>query len=60
MSTVKDAVRPLIHKFYQEGLYIVMDVNSGIVHLTDKVTYELLDVYAGSNREEALAALAKK
>lgn len=60
MNTDKDAVRPLIHKFYQEGLYILMDVNSGIVHLTDKLTYELLDVYDGTNRDEALAAMAGK
>ncbi len=52
-----NAVQPLIHKFYQNGLYIVLDVNSGCVHLPDKMTYELLDVYDGGNREEAYAAL---
>jgi len=60
MSTDKDAVQPLIHKFYQDGLYIVMDVNSGIVHLTDELTYELLDVYDGTNRADALAYMAER
>lgn len=52
------AVRPMIHRFVQNGLYMVMDVNSGCVHLPDKMTFDLLGVYDGTNREEALAALA--
>ncbi len=27
------------------GIYIVLDVNSGAVHITDKLTYEILDFY---------------
>lgn len=55
--TDKRAVRPLIHKFYQNGVYIVMDVNSGCVHLPDRLTYELLDTYDGTNPKEALQAM---
>ena len=31
------------HKFYQNGYYIVLDVNSGAVHVVDKLFYTLLD-----------------
>ncbi|MCD8096059.1 MAG: thioether cross-link-forming SCIFF peptide maturase [Ruminococcus sp.] len=33
----------MIHKFFQDGLYIVLDVNSGGVHVVDELTYRLLD-----------------
>lgn len=35
----------MIHKFTMNGLNIVLDVNSGAVHVVDKVTYEVLDFY---------------
>ncbi|HAJ98013.1 MAG TPA: thioether cross-link-forming SCIFF peptide maturase, partial [Ruminococcus sp.] len=33
----------MIHKYELNGLYIVLDVNSGGVHIVDKLTYDLLD-----------------
>lgn len=33
----------MIHKFKQNNKYIVLDVNSGGVHLVDELTYKLLD-----------------
>lgn len=33
----------MIHKYEMNGLYIVLDVNSGGVHIVDKLTYDLLD-----------------
>lgn len=33
----------MIHKFSQNGYYIVLDVNSGAVHVVDKLIYTLLD-----------------
>ncbi|MBR1529089.1 MAG: thioether cross-link-forming SCIFF peptide maturase [Oscillospiraceae bacterium] len=33
----------MIHKYEMNGLYLVLDVNSGGVHLVDKLTYQLLD-----------------
>lgn len=33
----------MIHKFEQDGTYVVIDVNSGSVHAVDKLTYEILD-----------------
>ena len=44
-----------IHKFEQNGQYILLDINSGAVHVVDKMTYDLLDVFDGANDAEALA-----
>lgn len=52
-------VKPMIHRFQQNGMNIVMDVNSGIVHVVDDVTYKVLANYNGTNRGMVLANLAK-
>ena len=46
-------VKPMIHRFRQNGMNIVLDVNSGIVHVTDDMTYEILGVYDGTNAKLA-------
>ena len=33
----------MIHKYIQNGQYIVLDICSGGVHVVDKLTYDLLD-----------------
>ena len=33
----------MIHKYKLNGLNIVLDVNSGGVHIVDELTYDLLD-----------------
>lgn len=54
-------VMPMIHKFRQNGMNIVMDVNSGIVHVVDDMTYDVLDVYKGpESRQAVLDALSGK
>ena len=53
-------VKPMIHRFRQNDMNIVMDVNSGIVHVVDDVTYRVLEFYKGEGREEALSALEKE
>lgn len=35
----------MIHKFEKNGVYVVLDVNSGAVHVVDKMVYEILDHY---------------
>lgn len=34
-----------IHKYYLNNKYIVLDINSGAVHLVDKIIYDILDLY---------------
>ena len=52
----------MIHKFYLNGCYLVLDVNSGAVHLVDKLLYDLLDylepAFSQQQFEEAVAALS--
>lgn len=52
-------VKPMIHRFQQNGMNIVMDVNSGIVHVVDDVTYKVLAYYNGTNQGMVLVNLAK-
>ena len=35
----------MIHKFVVNGEYILLDVNSGAVHVLDKVAYAVMDVF---------------
>lgn len=54
-------VMPMIHKFKQNGMDIVMDVNSGIVHVVDDMTYDVLDVYKGpESRQAVMDAFSEK
>lgn len=38
----------MLHKYEQNGLKIVIDVNSGTVHVVDQITWDILDYYPGS------------
>ncbi len=47
-----------IHKFYQNGMYILLDVNSGAVHVIDKMIYQIMDTFDGTNDAAVMAKLA--
>ncbi len=54
----------MIHKYFLNGYYIVLDVNSGAVHVVDELSYTLLD-YLDENMtehcpEKAIKALKEK
>lgn len=46
-----------IHKFELFGQHVLLDINSGTVHLIDKMTSDALDYYDGHNAEETVNAL---
>lgn len=48
-----------IHKFHLNGLYILLDVNSGAIHILDKLTYDVLDVFTGENDDKVIEALGE-
>jgi uncharacterized protein len=52
----------MIHKFTQNGFNILLDVNSGAVHLIDNATFELLDhiKLPLTNEYQKIAALEDK
>lgn len=50
----------MLHKYIFDGTRIVIDVNSGSVHVVDGLTWEVLDYYEGHSPEEILAKLKPK
>ena len=49
-----------IHKFQQGSTYILLDINSGAVHVIDRMIYEIMDVFQGDNDEEVAEAFRGK
>jgi uncharacterized protein len=47
----------MIHKFIQEDTRIVLDVNSGAVHIIDEIVYDILDYYKEKKTEEIVEIL---
>lgn len=50
----------LIHKFNLNEKHMVLDVNSGSVHVVDELVYDLLDHYIGNNLEEIVKVMIEK
>ena len=51
----------MIHRFKQGGKNILLDVNSGAVHVVDDITFEVVgELDAGKSHEEILSKLAEK
>ncbi|NLK71592.1 MAG: thioether cross-link-forming SCIFF peptide maturase [Clostridiales bacterium] len=50
----------MIHKYKFKDKHIVLDVNSGAVHVVEKIIYDILDVYNGENKEEVFVAIRDK
>ena len=49
-----------IHKFRQGDDFVLVDVNSGAVHLVDEMIYDIMDTFDGANDEAVLARLSGK
>lgn len=50
----------MIHKFKQNEDFILLDVESGAVHIIDELIFDILDTFDGKNDSEVVAALKKK
>ncbi len=50
----------MIHKFKQGDDYILLDVESGAVHLVDELTFEILDDFDGTNDAQVVDKLKSK
>ncbi len=50
----------MIHKFKQGELAIVMDVNSGAIHVVDDLVFDILDYYPSEDKETIVKKLALK
>lgn len=50
----------MIHQYKSGGLNIVMDINSGSIHLTDDVTYEVLPLFEEHDEDEICRILSDR
>ncbi len=50
----------LIHQYKSNGYNIVLDVDSGSVHVVDDVTYDIIPMYEKSTREQITDSLKSK
>ncbi len=45
-----------IHKFAVNGEYILLDVNSGAVHILDRIAWRIMELFDGTNDSAVVAA----
>ena len=48
----------MIHQYKNNGFNIVLDVNSGAIHVVDDITYDIISDYESLSKEEIVAKLA--
>ena len=48
----------MVHQYKNNGYNIVIDVNSGSVHVVDEIVYDMIPMYEGSGLEEITAELS--
>ena len=51
-------MHPGIHKFQLNNHRLLLDINSGSLHVLDEMTDAVLDIFDGTNKQEVFAALA--
>ncbi|MCD8301075.1 MAG: thioether cross-link-forming SCIFF peptide maturase [Clostridiales bacterium] len=49
----------MIHQYKNNGYNIVLDVNSGAVHVVDDVTYDIISLYEDNSPEEIVEKLSR-
>lgn len=49
-----------IHKYKNSSLNIVIDINSGAIHIVDDIVYDILDYYEKYNKSEVIKLLQDK
>ena len=50
----------MIHQYKSNGYNIVMDINSGAIHVVDDVVYDIIELYEGHEKSEIMDMLAPK
>ena len=50
----------MVHQFKNNGYDIVLDVNSGAIHVVDDVTYDVIALFEDHSREEIIAQLQSR
>ena len=47
----------MVHQYKNNGYNIVLDVNSGAIHVVDDMTYDVIGMFEGHSHEEIVATL---
>lgn len=50
----------MVHQYKMGGYNIVIDVNSGAIHVVDDLTYDMIEMYESSDKNAIFAALEEK
>ena len=50
----------MIHQYKNNGYNIVLDVNSGSVHVVDDIVYNIIPLYEDNDTEEIVAKLGDR
>ena len=50
----------MVHQYKNNGYDIVLDVNSGAIHVVDDMTYDIIAMYEGHTKDEIVNTLSAK
>ena len=50
----------MVHQYKNNGYNIVLDVNSGAVHVVDDIVYDIIEVYEGRGRDQIIGLLSDR
>lgn len=50
----------MVHLYKNNGYNIVLDVNSGAVHVVDDLAYDIIEMYKDNDRESIISAMVEK
>lgn len=50
----------MVHQYEMGGYNIVIDVNSGAIHVVDDMTYDMIEMYESSDKDSIFAEMAKR
>ena len=50
----------MIHQFRMNDLNIVMDINSGSIHVVDDIVYDIIEGFEADNTDEIVNKLSKR
>jgi uncharacterized protein len=50
----------VVHQFKSNGYNIVLDVNSGMIHVVDDLAYDIIEMYEDNDQESIISAMITK
>jgi uncharacterized protein len=50
----------VVHQYKNNGYNIVLDVNSGMIHLVDDLAYDIIEMYENNSRGNIISAMVEK